>query len=138
MKTHPEPGIDILNCGTGHTEVRIDRSNPIEIARAKRVIMDMLRRGYVLFVEGADGTLIRVENFDAEKGVYIIGDLGEPPASASPMPLQVTQESVPLPDPLIIHPPGEKPQRRGRGRPRKTEVPMDQVRTTAIARTAGG
>lgn len=68
------PGIDILNCGHGHMEVRFNEKDPLELERAKRIIGDMLRRGYVLFVEGADKALIRVERFDAEKGVYIIAD----------------------------------------------------------------
>jgi hypothetical protein len=131
---NPLPGIDILNCGTGHTEVRIDKSNPIELTRAKRIIADMLRRGYVLFIEGPDKALMRVEKFDEEHGIYIIADLGQPPdieiipstAEATPMAL-----SDPEPKPLPV---GVK---RGAGRPKKG-IPMESVRATAIARTAGG
>jgi hypothetical protein len=128
----PAPGIDILNCGTGHTEVRIDQSNPIEIERAKRIITDMLRRGYVLFVEGPDHALTRVERFDPEKGVYIIADLGEPEIHLLPPGVEGAPLSPAAPEPQPM-PTGLK-----RSRGRKAEVPMTSTRATAIARTAGG
>lgn len=124
-----EPGIDILNTGHGHTEVRFTGENAVEMERAKRIIQDMLRRGYVLFVEGADKALIRVQSFDPEKNVYIIAD---GPLYAG----EVSPAAVEDPPPATAPAPGPPPK-RGRGRPRR-EVPVDKVRTTAIARSAGG
>ena len=107
--------IEILNTGSGHTEIHIDKSNEIELERSKRIIQDMLRRGYVLFVEDKDKKLSRVKEFDAEQGVYIIADLGEEKAEES---VEATQ---PTPK---------------RGRQRK--VPMESTKATAIGRSAGG
>lgn len=140
-----EPGIDILNCGTGHTEVRFNNDDPIELERAKRIIKDMLKRGYVLFIEGPDKKLIRVNSFNPDTGCYIIADLAEPEvkdwfdekvlaplkeeACASPAPEEPEPEPEPQPEPT-----------KGRKGKRKAifEVPVQNVRTTAIARSAGG
>lgn len=108
-------GLDILNTGAGHIEVRYDLNDTIEVERAKRIIEDMLKRGYVLFIQGKDQELIRVESFDAVKGVYLIADLGDP----------IEGTSLPA------------KAKRGRGRPKK-EVKMTEVKATAIGRSAGG
>lgn len=122
------PGLDILNTGTGHTEIRFNGDDPFDTVRAGRIISDMLRRGYVLFIEGQDG-LVRVDSFDPKKSVYIIAD-GPLYAGTEPEPATPDSPSAdPTPDP---HGP------RRRGRPRKTEVPITQVRATAIGRSAGG
>lgn len=44
-----EPGIDILNAGLGHMEIRFNSEDPLEGVRAERIIADMLKRGYALF-----------------------------------------------------------------------------------------
>lgn len=113
----PGPGLDILNVGAGHMELRFDK-DPMELERAKRIITDMLKRGYVLFVEGKDQKLQRVQAFDPEKMVYLIADLGE--------------ETVPVPE-VGSAPPATK----RKGRPRK-EVPIASVRATALGRSSGG
>lgn len=122
MKT---PGIDILNCGRGHAEVHFDNGDPVELERGKRIIEDMLRRGYVLFIEGADKALIRVESFNAERGTYIIA---EGPLYAGDQPAVIEPEAT-------AAAPGV-PSKRKPGRPR--EVDIAKVKTTAIARSAGG
>lgn len=124
MKT---PGIDILNCGAGHAEISFATGDPIELERGKRIIEDMLRRGYVLFIEGDDKALIRVVEFNAAKGTYIIADgplyAGDQPDPQAPE-LPATSDAATSP-------------KRGRGRPRR-EVAIGSVKTTAIARSAGG
>lgn len=110
-----KPGLDILNAGKGHVEVRFDNNDPLEIERAKRIITDMLKRGYVLFIEGKGKELTRVKSFDQVKGVYLIADLGEQAEAIEPAPAI----------------------KRGRGRPKK-EVDMTKVRVTAVGRSAGG
>lgn len=122
MKTTPGQ-IDILNCGEGHAEVHVDNSDPINLARSARIIGDMLRRGYALFIAGQDGALIRVEKFDAEKNVYIIGD-GPLYAGETP---EVEPES---PNP-------NRPKRAYKTKGSRA-VPVEKVHTTAVPRTAGG
>lgn len=124
---HKEPGIDILNCGSGHTEIRFTGENAMEVERAKRVIQDMLRRGYVLFIEGDDKALIRVEAFDPKKNVYIIGD----------GPLYAGDTQAAAPEETIEPPTPATKARRGPGRG-KREIPVGGARATAIGRSAGG
>lgn len=135
-----KPGLDILNTGHGHAEIHFDNGDAIEMERAKRIIEDMLRRGYLLFIEGDDGKVIRVESFDAKTGRYIIGDCA---LYAGAEPLQPAPE---WPD-VIGSGGGTSPVapqaptvKRGPGRPRKTKgaVPMNTVRATAMGRSAGG
>jgi hypothetical protein len=71
--------LDILNCGAGHLKFSFDGSDPLEIEKAKRVIEDMLRRGYALFVE-VDGELHKAEGFDPETTSYIISEGADPSA----------------------------------------------------------
>ena len=114
--------LSVLNVGAGDLEFKFDKDNPQEVVRAKRVIEDMLRRGYALFVE-VGGKLTPVKKFDAEREVYIIAD---GPLYAGDQPEVVTPVE-----------PVAEPKRRGR--PRKTrEVPMRTTKATGVAPTAGG
>lgn len=124
----PSPGIDILNCSGGHIEVRFDGKDAMELERAKRVITDMLKRGYVLFIEGPDGKLTRVERFDPEKFCYIVAD-GPLYAGDTPSAVEEPDNTPPPQPPPVTH------GRRGRA---SKEVPVASVRTTAIGRSAGG
>lgn len=106
-----EGAIDILNTGFGHIEIRFDDKDVIEAARASRIIKDMMRRGYVLFIHGADDKLTRVEKFDETKGVYVIADSAE------------------------IAPEQPPPAKRSY---RTREVPISAAKVTAVGRSAGG
>lgn len=66
-------GLDVLNCNLGDLKLSFDPANPVQMDRAKRAVRDMLRRGYVIFVE-VDGKLHRVKQFDESKCEYIITD----------------------------------------------------------------
>lgn len=101
--------LDVLNCGAGHLSFRFDKADPMEVEKARRVIADMLRRGYSLFVE-VDGQLHKAEAFDPETDSYIISDAPEPAEPSAPRP--------------------------GKGRKRK--VPMASARATGVGPTAGG
>lgn len=68
------PGIDILNCGLGHNEIQLDAADPAGMESAKWMIIDMLKRGYSLFVKDSDGKLTRVESFDSKHLAYVIGE----------------------------------------------------------------
>jgi hypothetical protein len=112
--SHP-PGngfLDVLNVGAGHLTFKFDRSKEEEADKAKKVIADMLKRGYMIFVE-KDGKQTRVRKFDAEHEEYI---LEEP-------------DVIPEPEPIA-------PVRKPKGRP--PGVPMRSAKATAIGPSAGG
>lgn len=112
--------LDILNAGHGHLEIKFDGTDALELARAERVIKDMLRRGYALFVHGKDDKLTRVQKFDEMKGTYIIADSAEAVEVG-----ELTGQPI--------------PPRVARGRKARTrEVKASEVKTTAIGRSAGG
>lgn len=127
----PTGGIDVLNCGTGHTEIRFSGENAIEVARAARIVSDMLRRGYVLFIEGPGGELTRVESFDEQQKCYIVAD-GPLYAGDVAVPVAPSTGSGPSASSAPASP------KRGPGRPRKTALPMATTKVAAIARSAGG
>lgn len=69
------PGqISILNVFGGDTKLVFDKENIVETIRAKRIVKDMLRRGYMLCVEDKDGKYVRATDFDENTGEYIIAD----------------------------------------------------------------
>jgi|CXWL01.1.fsa_nt_gi hypothetical protein len=113
--------LSVLNCGAGDIKVAFDKNNPLETERAKRIIQDMLKRGYALFVE-VDGKLQKVRKFDAKRCEYLIAD---GPMVAAPEQEQADDES-PRPNPLK------------RGRPKLKSVPMRTSRATGVAPTSGG
>lgn len=117
--------LSVLNCGKGDIRIKLDKDNPIDIARAKRMIQDMLRRGYLLAIERSDGKLVPVESFDAEAGEYIIVEGALYSGGEDPPPVNEAEA-------------GEKPEPKKRGRPAKTRVPMANARATAVPMTAGG
>lgn len=86
--------LDVLNCGEGHMEIRFDETDTVETERAKRVIKDMLARGYSLFIHDAENKLTPVKRFDETKGCYIIADSAEVPAT--PMKKKAKEKSVPM------------------------------------------
>lgn len=107
--------IEVLNVGEGHLEIRFNEKDVIETARAKRIIQDMLRRGYALFVHGKDDAMVRVKKFLPATGTYIIADGPEiPPESESVAP-QISRKL-----------PGMK------------AVSMTKAKATVVGRSAGG
>ena len=112
------PDLAVLNCGAGDMTFSFDENDPLECARAERVVKDMLARGYLLFAR-VNGELKRVKKFDSKTREYILAD-GPEAKLVEPAPA------------------GEKPEprRRGPGRPKK--VPAKGTPTVGIAPTAGG
>ena len=106
------PGLDVLNCGMGHLEFNFDKSSPKDVAEAKKVIEDMLRRGYTIIVEH-EGETHRVTSFDPEQEVYYVEMPAEPAEPA-------------------------EPAKSRRGRPKGKPIPIKQSRATGIGRTGGG
>lgn len=115
--------LGILNVGDGDTKLSFDKNNPAERERAKRIVQDMLRRGYAILVEvgkADDGEPIyrRAKDFDPETCEYIIA--GDPVGD------------------INLHEPeaGQTPARRPPGRPRR--VAADKTSAVAVGRMAGG
>lgn len=102
--------LSVLNCGAGDLEFRFRRGDETEVQKAKQVITDMLKRGYVIFVE-VDGELQRVKKFDSQHECYVIHVV-----------------------------PAEAPKRRGwpKGSKNVQRVPMRRTRATAVAPISGG
>lgn len=113
--------LDILNVGAGDVTITFDKSNPAEAIRAKRIIKDMLRRGYALLVKMEDGSYQRAKSFDENTAEYIIADLSEPDDDYEPQ--LNAAESLP-------------PKKQGR--PPNRRVKMENATATAVGRSAGG
>lgn len=107
------PGIlEVLSIGKGDLRLEVGGSNPEDIAKARALIEEMLRKGYSIFVETDNGPR-RVKKFNPKRMTYLI----EPPAEAAEL-------DVPTPA-------------KRRQRPHD-EVPVRGSRATAVGRTAGG
>lgn len=109
--------LDVLNVGAGHLKFRFDKGDPEEVAKAKKVIADMLKRGYMIFVE-VDGQQKRVRKFDPNTEEYI---LEEP-------------DEIPEPEPIATPQHAPIPRRVGR----RKGVPLRTARATGIGPSAGG
>jgi len=114
--------LDVLSCCHGHMSFSFEKNDPIETENAKRVIQDMLKRGYALFVEGKGGKLMRVKSFNAKREVYIVG------AGA-------TAEEIPDGTQVVDQPKATKASKK---RQSKKEIPIRSVKATGIGPTAGG
>lgn len=121
--------IDCLNCGAGDISLSWNANDPMEIERAMRVVKDMIRRGYALFVKGTDGKMTKVKAFDEADGCYLIADGPEgsaPPSYiAEPEPAAEPTEPQQMPEPEL---------KKKRGRP----VKMSHAKVVAVGRSAGG
>jgi hypothetical protein len=147
--------ISILNVGEGDVKVSFDKSNPAETIRARRIVKDMLRRGYALLVEiERDGVKAfeRALDFDEKTDCYIVADFDPVEASKADEqdgidddfrreaakrreeekehgqsePIQAGVQDVQA----------EVPKRRGR--PKTKSVPASGTRAVGVARSAGG
>jgi hypothetical protein len=86
----PQPTgvLEILNVQGGDVKITYDKDNPSETIRAKRIITDMLRRGFALIVEiERDGKKAyeRIKDFDEARGEYIVADFDPLAARESDM-----------------------------------------------------
>lgn len=117
--------LDVLQIGRGHLRMTIEEGNGVDVERAKRVLGDMMRRGYAIFVEDPDGSTHRVLEFDPARFVYVIDD---------------TMSAVPATGPVTADAAGENPPARKQApRKRATKtVPVGSSRATAVGRSAGG
>ncbi len=136
--------IGILNVGAGDTKLSFDKDNPMERARSARIVTDMLRRGYVLFIKDpgdASAPYQRVLEFREDVCEYIIADFD--PTVAAPQPKEETpvhEPSIETPREASGAPATEETSgpTRGRGRRGKRAIDAGTVHGVAVGRTAGG
>ena len=78
----------VLNVYGGDVTIKFDKDDEEELKKAKEMIKDMLKRGYLLFVEEPDGSHKPVKRFSAKRDCYIIKDL---PGEEKERPLKKTK-----------------------------------------------
>jgi hypothetical protein len=143
--------LGILNVGAGDTKLTFDPNNLADTIRAKRIVKDMLRRGYAIVievppkVEGGAKSWQRVLDFLEDSAEYIIADLDPEIAAAADAQEEQHEEigSAEAGAPAAVDAEGtEAPTPRKRGRPagkrKLRSIPAAKTRGTVIARTAGG
>lgn len=126
--------VEILSVGEGDTKLSFDKSNPVERERAKRIVTDMLRRGYAILVQvgGTDLEPLyrRAREFDPETCEYVIAGGPEDVVDLS------AEKPERDPDaPYGRRKDGSPAKKRG-GYHRR--VSADKARAVAVGRVAGG
>jgi hypothetical protein len=117
--------LDVLSTGHGHMKVTITPGDQEEQDKARRMIEDMLKRGFSIFVELDDGTTRRVKKFDTKRLIYYI----DPPDEIT--------EPEPLPTKGLVAGKGPAPTKPPKRKPYRA-VPVAGARATAVGRSAGG
>jgi hypothetical protein len=120
------PGmLEVLSIGKGDLKISIGCDNEEDIEKGRRLIEEMLTKGYSIFVETDEGP-VRVARFNPNRMTYIIKEIVEEPAEeqASAAPDQSTEAA-------------QKKPRRAR-RTVEKEVPVRGSKATAVGKTAGG
>jgi hypothetical protein len=132
--------IGILNVGAGDTKLTFDKDNPMERARSARIVADMIRRGYVLFIETGvvDGkpTYQRVLQFREDVCEYIIADVAADMNEGIDDHEHEQSGKAAGEEAKAIARAGIPKARKG-GRPRRS-VDASEARGIAVARSAGG
>ena len=125
--------IGILSVGAGDTKLSFNSKNPAEAIRAKRIVTDMLRRGYALLVEIDDGKggkhYARATAFDENTCEYIIADFDPTASEEHPGDVQAKPAAAPRAE--------GRPAGKKKGRP-VTRIPAARAKAVAVGRTAGG
>lgn len=118
FSVHARGMLEVLSIGKGDLKLTVDSSNPEEREKAKRLITEMLEKGYGIYVE-TDKGLVRVKRFNPKRMTYVIID--EPPVETAAAAAPPAKAAKP---------------RKAAGVER--EVPVAGSRATAVGRTAGG
>lgn len=112
--------VGILNVGAGDTKLTFDKKNPVERARAAKIVEDMLKRGFAILIQvgkkNGEPLYQRAKGFDPKRCEYIIA--GGP------------DEHLDLSAPVAAL------TKRGRGRP--IRLAAETTRAVSVGRTAGG
>lgn len=113
-----KPGeVAILNCTTGDTKISFDPAAPAEVARARSIVQDMLRRGYCLAVM-VEGRMERVVEFDPKTCEYVV------------------QSTAPTEEPTTAL--ARRPGGRKKGTPNLKRYSASGHSVVAVGQTAGG
>lgn len=64
--------LDVLQTGRGHLRLEIPEGDSGEVEKARKMIEDMQKRGYSIFIETSDGKTRRMKKFDPKRMVYLI------------------------------------------------------------------
>ena len=144
--------LNILNVGAGDVRLEFDKSNPQDLIRGKRIVKDMLRRGYALLIEverDGEKRFERAKDFDEEHGVYLIADFDPVEAQETDrreVSVKLRERSEVLSGKASAteekpaeSAPAESPELRGKGKRGKyRKVPMESARAVGVGRSAGG
>lgn len=145
--------LSILNCAAGDIRIQFDKKDPEDVNRAKKIIQDMQRRGYIIMVEDSNGEFHRVYKFDDKKNEYLIKTeakkttietitrVARKPANCAKCNKKIeagesylTHARTPDRKTHVACGPYEKEARKKQIK----RLPMTQTRATGIAPTAGG
>lgn len=108
------PGmLEVLSVGKGDLKLSLG-GGPEDVENARKIIEEMLRKGYGIFVE-TDRGLTRVKKFNPKRMTYVISEIVEP---------EPTKQAA--------EPKAKVPRVRDR------HVPVAGSKAKAIGRTAGG
>lgn len=132
--------IGLLNVGAGDVKISFDKSNVAEYIRAKRIVKDLIRRGYALLIE-VDGKYQRALSFDDNTDCYIIADFDPIQAAEADTQEHAETEEVEAaaPAPSAAPKPEVGIKKTGGGRGKATRsVPASGTRGVAVPRSAGG
>jgi hypothetical protein len=154
--------LEILNVQGGDVKITFEKGDVAETIRARRIVTDMLRRGYALVVEierDGEKKYERIQQFDEARGEYIVADFDPVEAQQADEKQKVREAkerqamyekdyaadpnniSAPAPDPpadpALCHC-GRPKGHRGAHQKKSTRLPMETTRATAIGRSAGG
>jgi hypothetical protein len=128
--------LKILSVGQGDIKITFDRNDIQEQIRAKRMVEEMLRRGYCLLVEQA-GKMSRAVGFDPDTYEYIVADY-DPLAATETISepnIQIKQEEQHEPE---IQTQPEATQKKRGPKPGTRRVKMQSANCYGVARSAGG
>lgn len=109
--------LSVLNAGEGDIQISFNQGDPADTEKALKMLTDMQRRGYGIFVRLEDGSYARAQSIDASRGVYIV----------------TLPEAEPTDEPVE-----EKKATRRRARGRRKEMPVGSSHAVGVARSAGG
>lgn len=119
--------LSCLSVNDGDIEISFDTEDCAEAIRAKRIITDMLKRGYALLIKMADGRYVRAHEFDEKQGVYVIADYDPQEEIKTDDKEEISNEK---PEPTL-----KKADRRTKQYRRQT---MSSSEVVAVAPSAGG
>lgn len=69
--------LSILSCGRGDMRLSFTKGDRDGLERVREIIEDMMKRGYMLFVEMKDGTLRQAQRFDARTFAWVLKPAGK-------------------------------------------------------------